>query len=217
MGNSNKKNNKYDEIREKLNKKLDDSNIEKDKLEKKKFQKDIQKLEEERKDKIKYELNIYFYSNYDIDKDLIDYISNYNNNIFNWKIKIVEGGFSQLNSDKLIKNFKEYFEKKQFKNILIIPIKSILNFKKDIEKEENNIFVHFNKNLICEQQPFFLFIDYDQSDFIKTQKNEVTIQEFMKLKRLESDFEISICMKIKKEESEQIEIFKEFVRKKKGT
>ena len=217
MGNSNKKNNKYDEIREKLNKKLDDSNIEKDKLEKKKFQKDIQKLEEERKDKIKYELNIYFYSNYDIDKDLIDYISNYNNNIFNWKIKIVEGGFSQLNSDKLIKNFKEDFEKKQFKNILIIPIKSILNFKKDIEKEENNIFVHFNKNLICEQQTFFLFIDYDQSDFIKTQKNEVTIQEFMKLKRLESDFEISICMKIKKEESEQIEIFKEFVRKKKGT
>ena len=39
----------------------------------------------------------------------------------------------------------------------------------------------------------------------------------MKLKRLESDFEISICMKIKKEESEQIKIFKEFVRKKKGT
>ena len=160
MGNSNKKKD-FHELDKKFSEKQKN-------LEKIKIENEIKKMEKERKGKIKYELSIYIYSNHEIEKNFTDFLSS-NNEIYDWKIKSVKSNFSNKNSNELIKNFKEDYENNDFKNVIIIPINSILDFKKDIEIDEQNILNHFNNALIIEEQPFFLFIDDDENDFIKTE------------------------------------------------
>lgn len=183
-----------------------------------KINKDIIKREEkERKDKIKYELNIYIYSNIGKYKTYINLISNYNNDFFNWEKKIIKNEFSKENSDLFINEFINDFEKKNFKNVLIIPIDSISEFIKTIKIKEKNILEHFNI-LISEQQPFFIFYDYESNDFTKKEINpnkESINAIFLELNRKEIDFEISIDIIVKKEEIEKIQILKSLLINKK--
>ena len=222
MGNSNEKKDFH---------KLDIKFSEKQKiLEKTKIENEIKKIEEERKDKIKYELSIYIYSNHGIEKNFTDFLSN-NNEIYDWKIKTINGNFSNKNSNELIQNFKEDFENNNFKNVIIIPINSILDFKKEIEIDEQNILNHFDKSLIIEEQPFFLFIDYEENDFIKTEdigsvsigedpkgnfcivgENKIIdFEKYLKLRREEIDFEIFVEFKFKKNQTDNINLFKELI------
>ena len=46
----------------------------------------------------------------------------------------------------------------------MIPIYSISNFQNTIKQEEKDILLHFNK-LNPEEQPIFLFIDYEKMIF----------------------------------------------------
>ena len=110
------------------------------------------------------------------------------------------------------------------KNILIIPINSISNFKKIIEsEEEKNILAHFNNSLTSETselQPFFFFIDYDYTnvDFIINNvivKKNFVLERYYQLKRLEIDFEIYFDMVIKGKDKAKIEILKNILLQKK--
>lgn len=204
MGNSNKKND-FHELDKKFSEKQKN-------LEKIKIENEIKKIEKERKEKIKYELSIYIYSNHGIEKNFIDFLSN-NNEIYDWKIKSVKSNFSNKNSNDLIKNFKEDYENNDFKNVIIIPINSILDFKKDIEIDEQNILNHFNNSLIIEEQPFFLFIDGDENDFFKTEvgKNKIDYKKYLKLRREEIDFEIFVKLEFKKNEADKINLFKDLI------
>ena len=180
-----------------------------------KNQKDILKLEKGRNNKIKYELNIYIYSNYNIDNYIANYFSKCNNDAFDWEFKPIEVGFSKTKSNKLIQYFKEDYVKKDFKNVLIIPINSISDFQNTIDLDNTNILQHFHEELISEQQPFFLMIDSDENDFIKIEDNEVTLDKFMILQSSENDYEIYVDFFFTKKETEKIEDFKKLIRMKK--
>ncbi len=98
--------------------------------------------------------------------------------------------------------------KKDFKNVLIIPINFISDFQNTIDLDNTNILKHFDKELISEQQPFFLMIDSEEKDFIKTEDNEVTFGKFMRLQSSENDYEIYVDFFFTKKETEKIEDFK---------
>ena len=94
--------------------------------------------------------------------------------------------------------------KKDFKNVLIIPINSISDFQNTIDLDNTNILQHFHEELISEQQPFFLMIDSDENDFIKIEDNEVTLDKFMILQSSENDYEIYVDFFFTKKETEKI-------------
>lgn len=206
MGNFDEKN----DYNKKFKKKLVEAKEEKKKLDSKKSKKDFEKIKKERKDKKKYELNIYIYSNHIRNYHLIELLSDYNKDIFDWKIQIIENEFSKLNSGKLIEYFKKNYENEIFKDVLIIPINSFSEFENDIVINEKNILAHF-ESLIPEMQPFFLLIDSEEEDFVQNENSEVSLNKFLQLRRLEKDFEINIKFEIKKEEIDKIEAFKKLV------
>ena len=208
MGNSNKKPKNVSDIYEKIQR-------EKTKIETVKTKKEIERQEKTRKDKIKYDLNIYIYPNNKIKNYLTDIIRFSDNEAFNWKINIIEGGFSKDNSNTIIKSLKDDFDNKTFKNCLLIPINSISDFEKSVECDEKNILEHFNMILINEQQPFFLLIDSDENDFARYENiDEVTLEKIFEFKRKEIDFEISVDI-ILKNKVEELDILKNLLLDKK--
>ena len=174
-----------------------------------------------RKKEIKYELNIYLYSNLDQDNYIINYLFNLNNPILDFTTMNIKGKFTKENSDLLIQSFKE---EKNYKNVIIVPINSISDFQKTIEPkdkneyEEKNILHHFNKSLNFSVQPFFILIDYYEKDFIiephVIEKNFV-LSKYYQLKRLGTDFEIVFLININSEDKDKINIFKNIVLTKK--
>ena len=118
-------------------------------------------------EKVKFILNIYIYSNDNINDELLKPFKMYNSSAFDWKIKLKLIGFSGKNNEKLIEKCNKDFADKKFAIVVVIPIKSITNFKTLIEQNEKDILAPFN-DLNEEQQPFFLFIDEEEKDFICT-------------------------------------------------
>ena len=119
--------------------------------------------------KEKFDLNIYIYSDTKIHPWIYNSIKDYNEEVFNWKIKdFVE--YSQKNTEKIIGICESDLKKKKFKNVVILPIKSFSDFTTSLEKED--FLASFN-DLNEEMQPFFLIIDEDINDFNKhIQKKE---------------------------------------------
>ena len=174
-----------------------------------------------KKEEIKYELNIYIYSNLDNNNYIIDYLFNLNNPILDFTTMNIKGKFSKQNSDLLIESFKE---EKNYKNVIIIPINSISDFQKTIESKdkneykEKNILQHFNKSLNFTLQPFFILIDFYEKDFIieslVIEKNFV-LSKYYQLKRIGTDFEIVFTININRNGQDKIDIFKNIVLTKK--
>ena len=142
MGNSQK-------FEEKIVNKISIIQKDKEEVEKTRLKEEIEKEEKERKDKLKYELNIYIYSNSGNNSSISTIISNYNTDIFDWKLKNNETNFSKDCSDRFIRAFKKDFREKAFKNVLIIPINSISDFQNILgQGDDKNVLLHFDKNLI---------------------------------------------------------------------
>ena len=114
--------------------------------------------------KTNFILNIYLYSNDKIKNELLYSFNIYNSKVFDWKIKGKLIGFSKENNEILIDKCEKDFQDKKFAIVVVIPIKSISNFKNLIEDNEKDILFSFNE-LNEEQQPFFLFIDEEEKDF----------------------------------------------------
>ena len=112
-------------------------------------------------------LNIYLYSNDEIKNELLNSFNDNNQKFFDWKIKGKLTGFSQKNNEILKEICEKDFEDKKFAIVVIIPIKSISNFQTLIDQEGKDILDPLN-DLNEEQQPFFLFIDEEEKDFICT-------------------------------------------------
>ena len=167
------------------------------------------------------ETNIFVYSNKNVDKSIENLIYYFNNPIFDCRTMIIEGEFSKENSNIIISKYKGNYNQQNNKNILIIPINSISDFKKIIESdEEKNILAHFNNSLTPEQQPFFFFIDSDYTnvDFNindYTVKKNFVLERYYQLKRLEIDFEIYFDIVIKGKDKTKIEILKNLLLQKK--
>ena len=164
-------------------------------------------------------MNIYVYSDQGVDQFIKNLLNDFNSPIINSKIEIINN-FSKENTNKLITQFKEDYKKNRFKNVLIIPIYSIVDFMKSIgilkvkEYEEKNILGKFNSELIPEQQPFFMFIDYEENDFSKETisiEKENVFSGFYRAKRLEFDIDLRLEMNIKREDTDKIEILKNIV------
>ena len=183
------------------------------------------------KDKQKFELNIYIYSNDKISNYLYNSIKNINEEIYNWKKKEFIG-FSPENSKLLSNICQSDFKKKDFKNSIIIPIKSISNFNNIITENDKDIFSVFNE-LNEEKQPFFLIIDENQNDFIENKENisvKTSDDDKEKLdyfrfigeifdkikenKRLEKDFQLKIDLDLNSKI--KLDKFKEYINKKKN-
>ena len=114
--------------------------------------------------RVKFILNIYIYSNDNINNNLLNSFKIYNSNAFDWKVKPPLIGFSQENTDKLLKDCEEDFNEGKFMMVVVVSIKSISNFKTLIEQNEKDFLAPFNEKFE-EQQPFFLFIDEEEKDF----------------------------------------------------
>jgi len=173
-----------------------------------------------------YELNIYVYSNQGVENSIKNLLNDFKNQnpLIKCKTEIIDGKFSKENSNYLINQFKKDYKNKNFKNVVIIPITSIIEFINtlepidDNEYEERNILNHFNKGLIQDQQPFFLFIDYDERDFLKEifiVEKEFVFVRFYRGQRLGLDLEINLEIKIKKEDTNKINILKNILLKRK--
>lgn len=169
MGNSNnkKKNfvNKPYQVFDKMSNKKE--NIEKDILEE-----EISKRKGNDKnnpEKTNFILKIYLYSNDEIKNELLNSFNIYNSKAFDWKIEKKLIGFSQKNNEIIKKKCEKDFGDKKFAIVVVIPIKSISNFKTLIDQDGKDILAPFNE-LNEEQQPFFLFIDEEEKDFICTKK-----------------------------------------------
>ena len=126
------------------------------------------KEEKTESDEKKFDLNIIIYSDTIIYKGLNNSIKNDSSEYINWKIEEFKG-FSPNNSSKIINICKNHFKEKKFKDVVIIPIKSIFDFKKLLEEKGKDIFEKFN-DLNEEEQPFILIIDEEKNDFIKKQE-----------------------------------------------
>ena len=241
MGNSNKKNS----IMDKKNEKAEEILKEKDSLEKNilieelnnRENNDIKGKKKKSKksnilnNKSKFDLNIYIYSNSNENKRIENALIQYNTEVFNWNIKKLIG-FSKENSDKLFKICDQDFKDKKFKDVIIIPIKSISDFKNQIELDGKDIFLPFAE-LTEEQQPFFLIIDEEKNDFneykevIKLQYSEKEdngmdythfseeiSKKILEHKRKDNDFQIKIDFIIY--EVNNINKLKEYMLKKKN-
>ena len=161
----------------------------------------------------KFDLNIFIYSTYPIDEKILQYLKQYNKDIFNLKIESILG-FSQENSNKLANLCRNDFINNNFKNVIIIPIQSLSYLKQKIELDNKIIFEPFNE-LDEEQQPFFLIVDDEINDFRKYKfiinienkeenKNELDYEDFnekiieniIRFKRIGYDFEIKFDFNI---------------------
>ena len=218
MGNSKSK------LDNKIVEKLSKINEDKEQLNKNILKLELNKdSEEQQKKKEKYKLNIYIYSN-EYKNNLDNLIPNYNKDVFIWSVKRKLNGFSENNSNYLVKVFEKDYQNKNFKNVLIIPIDSFENFQAIINEEEKNCLSHF-ECLIPEQQPFFIFITNDENDFIKKEvksddillKKRYSFKEYYELynelERNEIDFELTF--RIEMHDKEEIKIFKNLVLEKK--
>ena len=239
MGSQSNKSN----LKDKANKKADELLKEKQDLESSVLIEEINKREESgnKKDKkkskkkndngskIKFELNIYVYSDLEIDKRILNSIEQYNSEIFNWDVIDELTPFNGENSKILLDICERDFKRKNFKNVIIIPISSVENFKNTIENEDKDILSYFN-DLTEEQQPFFLFIDENINDFFeyksviqlknsKENKNEPDyekfndeiIQRIIYCKREEYDYQLKLDFMILL--NEKIKILKEYILK----
>ena len=121
----------------------------------------------------KFDLNIFIYSPYQIDQNIMKYLKQYDKDIFNLNIKTFIG-FSQENSNTLANICNNDFISNNFKNVVIIPIQSLSYLKQKIELDNKIIFEPFNV-LDEDQQPFFLIIDAENNDFIEN-KFDIDIQ-----------------------------------------
>lgn len=163
----------------------------------------------------KFELNIFIYSDDNLDKYKLNSIKSNDTKIYNWQKKEFIG-FSRDKSKEICKKCESDFKENTFKNVVVIPIKSMNFFNSIIEEEKKDIFIDFDK-LKVESQPFFLIIDEDEnnSDFIveevtlsayetKEGKKELKFKEFsekiylniLELKTLDKDFQLKIDFKI---------------------
>ena len=174
-----------------------------------------------KKTTIDFKINIYIYSNHTDNKLIKNFIEDFKSPFINCQIEVIEGQFSSEISNHIISNFQENYKEKNNKNVLIIPIKSISDFQKIIEsEEEKNILAHFNNSLTPEQQPFFLFIedDYSYTDFTKKSfivKKNFVLERYYQVIRLERDFEISFNFYIKGNDKEKIQTLKNILLEKK--
>ena len=137
-------------------------------LEKNILLEEIKKRSMSDKTQIKLDLNIFIYSPYPIDENIMKYLKQYDKDIFNLNIKSFIG-FSQENSNTLANICKTDFNRNNFKNVIIIPIQSLSYLKQKIELDNKIIFEPFNE-LDEEQQPFFLIVDDEKNDFRKYNK-----------------------------------------------
>ena len=135
--------------------------------------------------------------------------------MFNWNKKAIQD-FSKKNTYIIIEQFEKDFDNKNFKNVIIFPINSFSEFENDLKSDGKNVLADFNEDLIDEQQPFFLLIDSEENDFIKTYETEVTIDKYLELKRKEIDFEIFSEINLLKEQTHKIEKFKKCILNKKN-
>lgn len=227
MGNSQKKESNFEEN---FTSKMKEMIKEKKKFENSLIENEIQNEEIQRGNKkIKYELNIYVYSDNPIESLLKSFLENYNKNIFDWKYEFIEE-FSKKNSDYLIDIFKKNYREKKFRNVLIIPINSIEQFNNSLKNDDKNILRSFSI-LNPEQQPFVLFLDYNQADFsnkrIFIQFHEEVkgkdifldtniINKYLELQRRNKDFELEISLLISKSNQISINTFKNLILKKKN-
>ena len=141
------------------------------------LQKEIIKRENQmknRENKLKFELNIFIYSNSPIDKGLKKSIENYNSDIYKWNIE-EKVGFSDANSKYIFDKCKDNFKEKNFKDVIVIPIKSVENFKMTLKEKGKDILDKMN-DLNEEEQPFILIIDENENDFIKY-RDPITFDE----------------------------------------
>ena len=149
---------------------IDKISNKKENIEKNIFKEEISKRKEKDKnnpEKKNFILQIYLYSNDEIKNELLNSLNIYDSNHFDWKIKGKLIGFSQKNNEILNDICEKNFEDKKFAIVVVIPIKSISNFKTLIDQDGKDILAPFNE-LNEEQQPFFLFIDEEEKDFICT-------------------------------------------------
>ena len=114
----------------------------------------------------KFDLNIFIYSPYQLDQNIMKYLKQYDKDIFNLNIKKTFIGFSQENSNALANICNNDFISNNFKNVIIIPIQSLSYLKQKIELDNTIIFEPFNV-LDEEKQPFFLIMDTEINDFIE--------------------------------------------------
>ena len=239
MGNSNKKENlmnKTNEKAEELSKKKENLeneilNEEINNREVKKDKKKKNKKSNNPENKIKFDLNIFIYSNDDKYDNIQRSINHYNTKVFNWKIKKIIG-FSKENSIELCKICDKNFKEKKFKNVIIIPIKSFSDLKSQMKQNGKDIFLPFN-DLNEEQQPFFLIVDEENKDFneykevIKVEYNENKTsgmdcakfseeisKKILEFKRKDIDFQIKIDFVLY--EDKKINDFSEYISKKKS-
>lgn len=83
----------------------------------------------------------------------------------NWNIIYLDNGFSSEATKTLIDNYKKKSEeKRKFDEVLIIIIDSYNSFIDAMEIDTKNFLENFN-NLYNEQQPLFLFLNKNLSDF----------------------------------------------------
>ena len=164
-------------------------------------------------------------------KDILNNESQYNqysDTAFD-KVDTNKNGYIEKNElgalvQELITQFKKDNTEKKFKNVVIIPIYSFYDFLLYIEPKdkeefmEKNILAHFS-NLNIDEQPFILFIDYSEEDFLKevyAVEKEFVFKRFYNCKRLDIDFDIHLQINIKTEDKDKIEILKKLFLTKKN-
>ena len=227
----NKANEKADQIMQE--KKILESNILKEEINKRDLE-NTKKDNEKSKKKItdtnkkKFELNIFMYSDFDINAKIKKSIIQYNSEVFNWKLCDVLINYSEDNTQKILEQCETDFENKNFKNVIILPVPSFSYFRGELEKEGKDILEPFNESNE-EQQPFFLIIDEDDDDFVQKKaeielkfsedNNEPNYEKFnddiihnvIVYKRKECDFQLKFGFFI--ELINKIKIFKDFILK----
>ena len=136
-----------------------------------------------------------------------------------WKIVDYLENFSEDNSNKIIQKLKKDYEKKTFKNVILIPIKSINSFKETLIDNSKNIFDQFS-DLEIDEQPFIIFIDYDNKDFeysIKELANSDNLKTIYYEKLInDEEIEININFDINQNENEKINVLSNMIKRKKS-
>ena len=178
----------------------------------------------------KFDLNIFIYSPYQLDQNIMKYLKQYDKDIFNLNIKSFIG-FSQENSNTLANICKTDFNRNNFKNVIIIPIQSLSYLKQKIELDNKIIFEPFNV-LDEDQQPFFLIIDAENNDFIEHEFtidiknkqenanildyegfNKEIIENIIRYKRIGYDFQIKYDFIIETDDNYIKYYLKEYIKK----
>ena len=126
--------------------------------------KDKDKITEERKKDMKYNLTIRIYA----DKNCAEKYKNYLKSIKkdDWEIIFLDNSIRAEKTKKLIEIYKKKaINKKFFDKILLILIDSFDSFINMAKDDNKNFLKDFNNNLIIEEQPFFFFKNKNEKDF----------------------------------------------------